>query len=124
MFVSCSDNFFITHRTTRLNHRGDTRSRSRFDAVGEWEEGIGCHHGALRKLAGLLSGNANCGDPRHLTRTDADTPPKPPPSPRSATEFRVIDGERTRTDEISQSGDRPWIALPIEPEDEPEEPRR
>jgi diguanylate cyclase (GGDEF)-like protein len=59
-----------------------------------------------------------------LTRTDADSPPQPPPRPRSATDFRVIDGERTRTDEISgEGGDRPWIALPIEPEEEPEEPR-
>ena len=58
-----------------------------------------------------------------LTRTDAERPPKPPPRPRSATDFRVIDGERSRTDEIDPSGDQPWIALPIEPEEPPEEPR-
>jgi hypothetical protein len=61
--------------------------------------------------------------PPWLTRTDADSPRKPPPSPRSATDFRVIDGERSRTDEINPSDDQPWIALPIEPEEPPEPPR-
>jgi hypothetical protein len=59
-----------------------------------------------------------------LTRTDAESPPEPPQRPRSTTEFRVIDGERTRTDEINDGDDRPWIALPIEPEEPPERPRR
>ncbi len=71
-----------------------------------------------------------------LTRTEGGTPasrpadgvsvpPVPPdrsPRQRPAAEYRVLDGEMTRTEEISRGPgkDRPWIALPIEPEDPPE----
>jgi diguanylate cyclase (GGDEF)-like protein len=71
-----------------------------------------------------------------LTRTSSDAPPpragEQPPKPRSSppqrpsAEYRLIDGERSRTDEIRRgsTGDRPWIALPIEPEDQDEPPTR
>ena len=68
-----------------------------------------------------------------LTRTDADAdafppPPEPPPSPeppprrRPPSDYRVTGGDISRTDEIAGGeNDRPWIALPIEP-DEPDTP--
>jgi diguanylate cyclase (GGDEF)-like protein len=71
-----------------------------------------------------------------LTRTDADVEPPPrsgerppeapPPPQRPNTGYRSYEGGRSRTDEISRGdgGDRPWIALPIEPEEPPEPPAR
>jgi diguanylate cyclase (GGDEF)-like protein len=49
-------------------------------------------------------------------RSTGASPPKPEAEPRS--------GERkgSRSDEIRSSGERPWIALPIEPYDPDEEP--
>ncbi len=64
-----------------------------------------------------------------LTRTDVSGPTpsatrpdttEPPAPPRPAAEYRVIEGEMTRTEEVSRGEDRPWIALPIEPDDPPD----
>ena len=61
-----------------------------------------------------------------LTRTDVSGPADPVPGqatveptapPRPAAEYRVNEGEVSRTEEVSGGGDRPWIALPIEPDD-------
>jgi hypothetical protein len=66
--------------------------------------------------------------PRWLTRAGADTtrPPTTGPStedrdvpPSRPAADRRSSGGSSRADEIRQSGDRPWIALPIEPDDQP-----
>jgi diguanylate cyclase (GGDEF)-like protein len=70
-----------------------------------------------------------------LTRTDGPTPepPPPPPSPgearsddaptqRPPADPRLGGRASYRSDEIRRTDDRPWIALPIEPDDPPERP--
>ena len=67
-----------------------------------------------------------------LTRTESSpdiasephrAEPEPPPAPRGSTGQRASEEGLSRTEEISRGGDRPWIALPIEP-DEPPDSRR
>jgi diguanylate cyclase (GGDEF)-like protein len=66
-----------------------------------------------------------------LTRTDSWAPEPPqtgtvetdePPLQRPAAERRARDGTGSRSDEIRSSGERPWIALPIEPDDATDRP--
>ena len=49
--------------------------------------------------------------------------PEPPPAPRDSTERRASEDGLSRTEEISRGDDRPWIALPIEPDDPPDRRR-
>jgi diguanylate cyclase (GGDEF)-like protein len=82
-----------------------------------------------------LPSGAGATDQPWLTRTDP-SPPRPPasgstrpddaPPQRPAADLgrRGGSGTGSRSDEIRSSGERPWIALPIEPDDQPPRPMR
>ena len=75
---------------------------------------------------------SDAADAPWLTRTDADAPGQPssgaaqPPADETgdASPRRSTERGSSRTDEISGDDERTWIALPIEPEEGPDEPAR
>jgi diguanylate cyclase (GGDEF)-like protein len=82
-----------------------------------------------------IPGAVDQADQPWLTRTDQSStrPPAggstladdvPPQRPAADLGRGGGSGPRSRSDEIRSSGERPWIALPIEPDDQPPRPLR
>ena len=68
MCIGTVHTLLVTDTASRLNHSSDTFIGSQFHTVGEWEEGVTCHHStvqveteALGFLDGLLQGIHSAG---------------------------------------------------------------
>ncbi len=70
--VRGGDHFGIFHAAAGLRDSGDAGLGGGFDAVGEWEEGVGGEHAALRSLTCFLTCNLHRNHARHLAGADAD----------------------------------------------------
>jgi hypothetical protein len=79
------------------------------------------------------AGSDDAADQPWLTRSQPSPPQQPQPDAgpadevppqRPAADLRGGSGSGSRSDEIRRGGERPWIALPIEPDDQPPRPGR
>src|SRR5215218_7355237 len=71
--VGGGDHLGVPHRPARLDDRADARIDRELRTVGEGEEGVGGHRGALHgSLLRLLQGDSHGVDAAHLAGADAD----------------------------------------------------
>src|SRR5581483_2126243 len=66
------DDFLVADGASGLNDGGGAGFGDLFDAVGEWEEGVGSSDRAFERQHGLLRADAAGIDAGHLSGADAD----------------------------------------------------
>src|SRR5829696_5881390 len=71
VLVGGGDDFFVAHRTSGLNHRGDSMLRSFVNAVAEREERIGRKHRTGNRQLRSHRADLHGVNARHLTRSNA-----------------------------------------------------
>ena len=73
MLVAGGDDFFVFHRATGLDDRGDAGFGRFVNSVAEWEEGVGSDDASLTSLTGLFRGNLCRVQPAHLASPNTDS---------------------------------------------------